>query len=97
MISMAQRRHHFETIILVLIVIPAVAIAIDRMLYMIQKSLFPYQYDSRGFLHDAWRGLMHVLEDMKQMIITPKPLDPAQQAALARAKSLPNAATAKSS
>ena len=82
-INIAQRRSHRETILLVLTVIPAVALAIDRFLYMIQKSLFPHQYGGHGLLHDAWRGLMHVCEDLKYMIVKPTPLQPAQKAALA--------------
>src|SRR6185369_17190519 len=82
-INIAQRRSHRETILLVLTVIPAVALAIDRFLYMIQKSLFPHQYGGHGLLHSAWRGLMHTCEDVKQMIIRPTPLQPDQQAALA--------------
>ncbi len=85
-INVAQRRGHRETILLVLMVIPAVALAIDRMLFMIQKSLFPYQYASGGVLHRVWRGLAHAAEDLKQMIVSPQPLGPAQQAALAAAK-----------
>ena len=50
-------------------VIPAVALAIDRLLFWIQKSLFPHQYGGTGLLHDAWRGLMHVCEDLKHMIV----------------------------
>jgi hypothetical protein len=50
---------------------------------MIQKSLFPHQYGGHGFLHDAWRGLMHVCEDLKHMIVKPTPLQAAQTAALA--------------
>jgi hypothetical protein len=50
---------------------------------MIQKSLFPHQYGGHGFLHNAWRGFVHTCEDVKQMIITPTPLQPDQQAALA--------------
>jgi ABC-type nitrate/sulfonate/bicarbonate transport system permease component len=82
-INIAQRRGHRETILLVLTVIPAVALAIDRFLYMIQKSLFPHQYGGNGFLHDAWRGLMHVCEDLKHLIVKPTPLQPGQKAALA--------------
>jgi NitT/TauT family transport system permease protein len=85
-ILMAQRRGHGETILLILMVIPAVALAIDRVLFMIQKSLFPYQYGSDGVLHNAWRGLMHGLEDLKHLVFSPKPLDPAQRAALAASK-----------
>jgi hypothetical protein len=83
-INVAQRRGRQETILLVLMVIPAVALAIDRVLYMIQKSLFPYQYSSSGVLHDAWRGVMHGAEDLKHMVISPQPLAPAQKAAVTR-------------
>src|SRR4051812_36770642 len=82
-INIAQRRGHRETILLVLTVIPAVALAIDRFLYTIQKSLFPHQYGGHGFLHNAWRGLMHFCEDLKHLIIKPTPLQADQQAALA--------------
>jgi ABC-type nitrate/sulfonate/bicarbonate transport system permease component len=82
-INIAQRRSHRETILLVLTVIPAVALAIDRFLYMIQKSLFPHQYGGHGILHDAWRGFMHMGEDLKQMIVKPTQLQPGQKAALA--------------
>ena len=85
-IMIAQRRGHGETILLILMVIPAVALAIDRVLFMIQKSLFPYQYGSDGVLHNVWSGLMHGMEDMKHLIISPKPLDPTQKAALAASK-----------
>jgi NitT/TauT family transport system permease protein len=86
-INVAQRRGHRETILLVLMVIPAVALAIDRTLYMIQKSLFPYQYTSFGLLHNVWRGMVHAAEGVKHMFISPQPLAPAQKAALMRSKS----------
>lgn len=82
-INVAQRRGHRETIILVLIVIPAVALAIDRLLFMIQRSLFPHQYGGSGMLHILWRGFMHTCEDIKRWVIAPTPLRPGQQAALA--------------
>jgi hypothetical protein len=82
-ILMAQRRGHPVTIILILLVIPAVALAIDRLLYIIQKSLFPHQYGGRGVLHSVWRGLMHAGENVKQLVIKPTPLPPGQHAALA--------------
>jgi NitT/TauT family transport system permease protein len=93
-INVAQRRGVQEPILLVLMVIPAVALAIDRLLYMIQKSLFPYQYTSRGLLHHAWRGIMHIAEDVKHMFVSPQPLAPAQKAALAHNTSTQTAATA---
>jgi NitT/TauT family transport system permease protein len=85
-INIAQRRGHRETIMLVLIVIPAVALAIDRLLYRVQRSLFPHQYGGRGLLHELWRGVMHAAEGVKNMIIAPKPLTPEQAGALAVAR-----------
>lgn len=85
-INVAQRRGHRETILLVLMVIPAVALTIDRLLFMMQKSLFPHQYGGRGRLHDAWRGLLHVGEDLKHKIYPPTPLQPSQQVVLAAAR-----------
>lgn len=85
-INIAQRRGHRETIILVLIVIPAVALVIDRCLFRVQKSLFPYQYGGRGLLHEGWRGLIHALEGAKSLVISPTPLLPEQATALAAAR-----------
>lgn len=81
-INNSRRRGLQEPIYLLLIIIPAVALAIDRILYLVQRSLFPYQYASGGLLHHAWRGLMHAAESVKHLAIAPKPLDPAQRAAL---------------
>jgi ABC-type nitrate/sulfonate/bicarbonate transport system permease component len=90
-INIAQRRGHRETILLVLMVIPAVALAIDRLLYVVQRSLFPHQYGGGGFLHNAWRGLMHLCEDVKQLIVKPVPLQTGQRAAIeGRQASMPS-------
>src|SRR3954449_11607711 len=82
-INIAQRRGHRETILLVLMVIPSVALAIDRFLYKIQKSLFPHQYGGHGLLHNGWRGLMHACEDVKHLVVRPTPLQAGQQAPVA--------------
>jgi ABC-type nitrate/sulfonate/bicarbonate transport system permease component len=81
-INNSRRRGLQEPVYLLLIVIPAVALAIDRILYLVQRSLFPYQYTSKGILHNAWRGLMHGAEAVKHLFVSPQPLDPAQRAAL---------------
>jgi ABC-type nitrate/sulfonate/bicarbonate transport system permease component len=83
-INLANRFGRREPILLVLMVIPAVALGIDRVLYMLQKSLFPYQYASSGLLHDMWRGLMRGAESFKHVFVSPHPLDEAQKAALRR-------------
>ncbi|MFV2066683.1 MAG: ABC transporter permease [Pirellulales bacterium] len=66
-IRQSQRRGLVEHIWLVLIIIPFVALAIDRALYWFQRSLFPYQYGGNGLLHHALRGVMHGWEDVKGM------------------------------
>ncbi len=81
-INVAQRRGHQEPIYLLLIVIPAVALTIDRLLYLIQRSLFPHQYGGGGVLHSAWRGLMHICENLKHLIVKPVPLQASQLASL---------------
>jgi NitT/TauT family transport system permease protein len=96
-INVANRLGRKEPIWLVLMVIPAVALTIDRTLYMLQKSLFPYQYASRGVLHSAWRGLMQALEGLKYLFVSARPLDPAQQAALTAAKAPNRSSPARAS
>jgi ABC-type nitrate/sulfonate/bicarbonate transport system permease component len=44
-------RRHPTYILLVLMIIPLVALGIDRMLFWIQRELFPYQLRRRGILH----------------------------------------------
>ncbi len=58
-------------ILLVLMIIPLVALAIDRLLFWIQRQLFPYQYGGDGLLHRALRAMMRVWEDLKLLIVRP--------------------------
>ncbi len=64
-----------EPIYLVLLIIPLVALAIDRVLYWIQRQLFPHQYASDGVLHELVKAVSHVLEDLKALVIRPKSLE----------------------
>jgi NitT/TauT family transport system permease protein len=74
----SQRRNVKEPIYLILLIIPLVALAIDRMLYWVQRQLFPHQYASDGVLHLFVRKLAHGVEDLKALIVSPKRLDLAQ-------------------
>jgi ABC-type nitrate/sulfonate/bicarbonate transport system permease component len=67
----SQRRHLYTYILLVLMVIPLVAMAIDRLLYWVQKQLFPYQYGGNGLLHRGLRTLLRAWEDLKAVFIKP--------------------------
>jgi ABC-type nitrate/sulfonate/bicarbonate transport system permease component len=61
LINMSQRRGEREPILIVLVVIPLVAWAIDRALWWLQCDLFPHRYGGRGFVprlcHGVWQGL----------------------------------------
>jgi NitT/TauT family transport system permease protein len=76
----SQRLNKKEPIYLILLIIPLVALAIDRVLYWIQRQLFPHQYASEGVLHALVRAIAHGLEDLKALVISPKRLDAAQAA-----------------
>jgi len=63
LINLSMRRGPREHILLVLILIPIVALLIDRLLFWIQKELFPHRYGGRGILNRMLRNLLHVWED----------------------------------
>lgn len=59
LINVSQRRGEREPILIVLVVIPLVAYAIDRALWWLQCDLFPHCYGGRGLLPRFLRGLAH--------------------------------------
>ena len=50
-----RRRSNPGDILLILMLIPLVALAIDRLLFWVQRQLFPYQYGGDGLLHRGVR------------------------------------------
>jgi ABC-type nitrate/sulfonate/bicarbonate transport system permease component len=81
-ISQSQRRGLQEHVWLVLLVIPLVALAIDRILYAIQRSLFPYRYGGAGLLNRGLRRLVGAWEDLKALVL--RPFRPAAEPATTR-------------
>ena len=75
-ISISQRRGRIEHVVLVLLIIPMVALAIDRLLYWVQKELFPHRYGGSGLLHQGWRGLKHGVEDLLTAVFHREPPGP---------------------
>ena len=67
-IRMSQRRGIIEHIWLVLLIIPFIALAIDRILLAAQRSLFPAQYGGYGLLHRGLRSVAHGWEDVKVVL-----------------------------
>jgi len=61
-INMSQRRGPKEHILLVLMIIPVVALLIDR---------FPYRYGGAGILNGAVRGVLHGWEGFKGLFVKP--------------------------
>lgn len=62
-INTSARRGYQTDILLVLMIIPLVALAIDRFLYWVQRQLFPYCYESAGLLHHALATVLRAWED----------------------------------
>ena len=68
LINLSMRRGPREHILLVLIIIPIVALCIDRLLFWIQKELFPHRYGGTGVLNQAVRSLLHLWEDLTALV-----------------------------
>jgi NitT/TauT family transport system permease protein len=62
-INTSERLGPREHITLILIIIPIVALAIDRGLFWVQRQLFPYRYGGSGVLHQAVRVSLRTWED----------------------------------
>jgi hypothetical protein len=52
-------------VLLILLIIPLVALLIDRLLYWVQAELFPYRYGGPGLLHRGVRAVLHAGEDLR--------------------------------
>jgi ABC-type nitrate/sulfonate/bicarbonate transport system permease component len=68
-IQIFQRRGYREHIYLILITIPLVALFVDRMLFWIQRELFPHVYGGDGYLHRLVRFLNHRWQDLKYAVL----------------------------
>ncbi len=73
-IQQSQKRGLTGQIILVLMIIPVVALCIDRVLYWAQCELFPYRYGGVGMLNSLIEWGLHRWEDAKGLVVRPKEL-----------------------
>jgi len=73
-ILMAQRRNLLPRVYLVLLLIPLVALALDRLLFLVQRQLFPYQYGGSGMLHRGVRAMGRAWEDVRSLVFRRKSL-----------------------
>lgn len=73
LINVSQRRGPREHIYLIIIIIPVIALLIDRSLYWVQRQLFPHRYGSIGVLHQLVREVVGLWDDFKKLLFSPKP------------------------
>lgn len=74
-----SRGGHRTYILLVLMLIPLVALAIDRTLFWTQRQLFPYQYGGDGLLHRSLRAVLRGWEDFSRLFWKPAAASSNQQ------------------
>jgi ABC-type nitrate/sulfonate/bicarbonate transport system permease component len=67
-INTSQRLGHREHVLLILLIIPIVALVIDRILFTIQAELFPYRYGGMGILYRLVRAVLHAWEDLRLIV-----------------------------
>jgi ABC-type nitrate/sulfonate/bicarbonate transport system permease component len=70
----SQKRGLREHIVLVLLLIPILALGIDRLLFWIQRELFPHRYGGAGILNQCLRAVLHGWEDLKRLFLKPTAL-----------------------
>jgi ABC-type nitrate/sulfonate/bicarbonate transport system permease component len=68
LINVSQRRGPREHIVLILLIIPVVALCIDRLFFFVQAELFPYRYGGMGILDRLVRSVLHAWEDLRLAI-----------------------------
>jgi NitT/TauT family transport system permease protein len=70
-INTSFRMGEREMVYLILLIIPLIALVIDRLFYWVQYELFPYRYGSNGHLARLFRGLMRVWESATDWLWRP--------------------------
>jgi ABC-type nitrate/sulfonate/bicarbonate transport system permease component len=65
LINISQRRGPREHVLLILLIIPVVALVIDRIFFTVQAELFPYRYGGMGILNRLVRTVLHAWEDVR--------------------------------
>ena len=65
LINTSQRLSYREDVVLILLIIPVVALCIDRFFFFVQAELFPYRYGGMGLLHRLLRSVLHAWEDLR--------------------------------
>ena len=72
LIFTSQRIGPREHIYLIILIIPLIALAIDRLLFWVQRELFPHRYGGYGILNKGLRAALYIWEDFKRLFWKPK-------------------------
>lgn len=72
-INTFQRRQLREHIYLIILLIPLVALAVDLVLFWIQRQLFPHVYGGPGWLQRGVRLCVHAWDDLKRVFVRYEP------------------------
>jgi NitT/TauT family transport system permease protein len=67
LINISQRQGPREHIYLIVLIIPVIALAVDRFLFWIQRELFPHRYGGAGLLNRLVRLVLHGWDDFKNL------------------------------
>lgn len=73
LILTSQRIGPRAHIILIILIIPLVALLIDRVLYWCQRQLFPHRFGGAGLLREFWHEAAMVWEGIKSSLLKPIP------------------------
>lgn len=73
LINVSLRRGPREHVYLIVLIIPMVALAIDRLLYAVQRQLFPHRYGGAGLLNHGLRELLAGWDACKGLVCKPRP------------------------
>jgi ABC-type nitrate/sulfonate/bicarbonate transport system permease component len=71
LITMSERQGPRTHIYLILLIIPILALAIDRLLFWVQRQLFPYQYGGMGLLRSGVGAYLQLWENFKSLFRKP--------------------------
>lgn len=77
LILTSQRIGPRAHIYLIILIIPVVAFVLDRLLFMVQKGLFPHKYGGNGWALNGARLISRLFEDLKLLFF--RPSDEAEQ------------------
>jgi len=72
-INVSMRQGPREHVYLIVLVIPLVALTLDRLLYVVQRQFFPYRYGGAGLLNHALRELLAGWDALKGLVRKPRP------------------------